>query len=336
MLIYEPPRPASAIPVIDIAAVFSGTSAQRKELAWEVHKACRDTGFFYIANHHVPAELIDQQFAWARRFFALPLADKMAIDMKKSATRAGYEPIGEQQLDSQDAKAKAAPPDLKESFYCGLELADTDEWAKARLRGFGHNQWPRTLPGFRDQMIAYRQIMTELADRLLSLLALSLDQPEDGFAAYFDRAIGTLRLLRYPSHPRDALTNQMGAGAHTDWGGVTILAQDASGGLEVRNVAGEWIEATPVPGTFVINLGDLMSRWTNGLYNSTMHRVKNNRSSHDRYSIPFFYAPRPDAVIEPVPGCVTEDRPRKFPTCTTTEHLAEMFRRSYGYAETAA
>jgi isopenicillin N synthase-like dioxygenase len=138
----------------------------------------------------------------------------------------------------------------------------------------------------------------------------------------------TLRMLKYPPQPPTAAFNQMGAGAHTDWGGVTLLAQDGLGGLEVRNAAGDWIRAHPVPGTFVVNLGDLTARWTNGLYNSNLHRVMNH-SGCERYSIAFFFGPRPSAVIEALPTCVSADRPAKFPTCTAQEHVNEMFRRSY-------
>ncbi len=338
MQIYQPPKAAQSIPVIDIDAAFEGSLDARKQIAWEIHKACRETGFFYIKNHRVPAAMIEGQFAWAKKFFDLPLADKMAIDMKKSRTNAGYEPMGAQKLDSQDAKSEAAPPDLKESFYSGMDLPDDHVLAQAAMRTFGHNQWPDALPEFRTHMNAYWDVMVGLGRHLLPLVALSLDLPEDWFASSFDPPSGTLRLLKYPPHPGSALDNQLGAGAHTDWGTITLLAQDSLGGLEVRNADGEWVEATPIPGTFVINLGDMMSRWTNGLYNSTMHRVKNNRSGQDRYSIPFFFNARPDAVIEAIPGCVSADRPQLFPTCTAIEHLGEMFRRSYGYGlkETAA
>jgi len=335
MIIYTPPQRPKTIPVIDLSGAFSPSATDRNVVAAAIHRACRENGFFYVSNHRVPHALIDGQFAWAKRFFDLPLDEKLALDMKRSPTTAGYEPIGGQWLDSQDADAEVAPPDLKESFYCGMELADDHPWAARRLRGFGHNQWPTKLPGFRDQMLAYRAAMSELGDRLLSLLALSLELPPDWFAPYFNMPVGTLRIIKYPPHRVDAAENQIGAGAHTDWGGITILAQADVGGLEVRNVAGDWLEAAPVPNTFIINLGDLMARWTNGIYNSNMHRVKNNRSGRDRYSVPYFYGPRPDAVIEPMPGCANDDYPRRFPTCTASEHMSEMFQRSYGYASTS-
>ncbi|HEV2573499.1 MAG TPA: 2-oxoglutarate and iron-dependent oxygenase domain-containing protein [Beijerinckiaceae bacterium] len=333
MHLYEPPKAAKTIPLIDLARAFDAGGAQA--VAWDIHRACRETGFFYIIGHGVPAALMERHFQFAKAFFDLPHERKMAIHMKKSPTTAGYEPVGGQVLDSQDDKAKAAPPDLKESFYSGMELPDDHPWAIKHIRNFGHNQWPEELPEFRAHMIDYWAEMRSLGDRLLALLALSLDLPANWFGSFFDMPSGTARLIKYPPQPENALFNQIGAGAHTDWGGVTILAQDATGGLEVRNADGDWIEAPPIDGSFVINLGDLMARWTNGLYNSNFHRVKNNRSGHDRYSAPFFYSPRPDAMIDAVPGSITAGHPRRFEACTAYEHTAEMFRRSYGYAPKA-
>jgi isopenicillin N synthase-like dioxygenase len=277
---------------------------------------------------------VSAQFAAAKQFFDLPLETKLRIHMKLSTSTAGYEPIGGQTLDSQDPDAEKAPPDLKESFYCGLELPDDHPIALKKWRGLGHNQWP-DLSELRVQTMAYHAAMSSLGNHILALLAQSLDLPASWFAPYFEWAGATLRFIKYPPQPANAAFNQIGAGAHTDWGGITILAQDSSGGLEVQTVSDDWIEATPLPSTFVINLGDLMARWTNGIYTSNMHRVKNNRSAGDRYSLPFFYSPRPDAIIEPIPTCVTTDYPRRFATCTSSEHMLEMFRRSYGYAPTA-
>lgn len=336
MIPYEPPKPPDRLPIVDLTGSFSSDPADHKAVAWEIHKACRETGFFYISHHRVPEALVAAELAAAKRFFDLPPAEKQALAMKNSPATAGYEALCGQVLDSQDEAAEAAPPDLKEGFYCGLELPADHPWSLKRLRGFGHNQWPQNLPGFREQNLAYWEAMAALGDRLLSLLALSLELPADWFAPFFDMPSATLRLVKYPPQPANAARNQIGAGAHTDWGGITLLAQDDVGGLEVRNAAGTWIAAPPVPGTFVINLGDLMARWTNGLYNSNMHRVRNNDAGRDRYSIPFFYSPRPDAVIEPLPGCVGAARPATFGACTTEEHMAEMFRRSYGYAPSEA
>ena len=327
MIFYEPAQAAENIPVIDLSPSLAGDQSGQEAVAREIHKACRETGFFYVSHHGLAQSLIDAQFAWAARFFALPLDEKLAIHMKNSPSASGYEPIGGQTLDSQDAAADLAPPDLKEGYYCGMEAG-----ANATLAA---NQWPNALPGFREQMLSYAGAVRQVADHLIRLLARSLDLPGDWFDPFFTKPTVTLRLIKYPPHPEDALANQLGAGAHTDWGGITLLAQDNAGGLEVRNAAGHWIQAPPIPGTLIVNLGDLVSRWTNGVYSSNMHRVRNKSSSFARYSMPFFFGPQPDSVIEPIPGCAGADRPRLFPTCTAAEHMDEMFRRSYGFSAKA-
>ncbi len=334
MQLYTPPKPADSIPVIDLSASFSGGDKALHDTASAIHRACRETGFFYVAGHGVPSSLIAGQFAAAKAFFALPAEQKLALHMSQSRTTSGYEPMGGQVLDSQDATSEKAPPDVKESFYCGLELPEGDPRLAPPVRGLGHNQWP-DLPGFKAQTMAYHAALTALGDHIVRLLALSLDMPQDWFAPAFAGTGGMLRFIHYPPQPANAAFNQIGAGAHTDWGGITLLAQDDCGGLEVRNVEGDWLVATPIEGTFVINLGDLMMRWTNGVYRSNFHRVNNNASGRDRYSLPFFYSPRADALIAPVPSCVTPDHPRQFADCTCAEHMGEMFRRSYGYSPAA-
>ncbi|MEO7403549.1 MAG: 2-oxoglutarate and iron-dependent oxygenase domain-containing protein [Burkholderiales bacterium] len=330
---YTPPAVPTTIPIIDLEGGFSPDPADLHKVAWEIHKACRETGFFYIANHRVPAALVAQQFDSARRFFALPLEQKLALHMKHSASAAGYEPIGGQWLDSQDQSAEVAPPDLKESFYACTELADDHPLVRQRMRGYGHNQWPSALPDFAPQQLAYAAAVRALGDRLLGLIALSLELPESFFVEYYDLPVTTLRLIKYPPHPPMARENQLGAGAHTDWGGVTLLAQDDLGGLEVKNAADQWIQATPVTGTFVVNLGDLMQRWTNGIYRSNMHRVKNNNAlGRDRYSIPYFYSPRHDAQIRCMPTCTNATNPPRYEAVSARAHMDEMFRLSYGYA----
>jgi isopenicillin N synthase-like dioxygenase len=323
MIFYQPAQAAENIPVIDLSPSLTGDQSGQEAVAREIHKACRETGFFYVSHHGLKQDLIDAQFAWAARFFALPLEEKLALHMKNSPSASGYEPIGGQTLDSQDASADLAPPDLKEGYYCGPE----DGAATLAV-----NQWPAALPGFRDQMLSYATSVRHVADHLMRLLARSLDLPADWFAPFHIRPTMTLRIIKYPPHPADALDNQLGAGAHTDWGGITLLAQDDAGGLEVRNAAGHWIQAPPIPGTLIVNLGDLVARWTNGVYTSNMHRVRNKSSSGARYSMPFFFGPQPDSVIEPIPGTAGADRPRLFPTCTAAEHMDEMFRRSYGFS----
>jgi len=331
MHIYTPPKPATNIPVVNLAGGSSSIDQVRNRAAQEIHRACRENGFFYVSNHGVEPELIANQFDMAKRFFDLPLEEKMRLSLRLNRAAVGYEPIGGQKLDSQDPTKAAAPPDLKESFNWGSDVPPDHPYAVAGYRGYGTNRVP-PIPGFKDQMNAYAAAMRALGDLLLGLIARSLDQPDDWFKPYFKSNGGNLRMIKYPPQPSAAEFNQLGAGAHTDWGGVTILAQDEIGGLEVRNVAGEWIQAKPVANSFIINVGDLMARWTNGLYNSNFHRVRNNDTVRDRYSIPFFYDADPPAVIEAIPTCVTRDRPVQYPLCTSNEHMADMFQKSYGYS----
>jgi isopenicillin N synthase-like dioxygenase len=312
MIIYTPPGDARDIPVIDLAPARSSDLADRKAIAWEIHKACRDTGFFYVENHGVPEELLSGQLAQARRFFALPLEEKMKLDMSRNRGPSGYEAMKLQTLDL------GSPPDLKEGFQFHREAdsQSTDQGYR------GANLWPDNLPGFREQMDAYHAAVMQLGKRLMGLIALSLDLPEDHFAPGLEDLMCSVRLLHYPPQPAESAYNQLGAGAHTDWGSITMLLQDDCGGLEVQHASGDWIRATPVPGTFIINLGDI--------YHSTMHRVLNNASNRDRYSVAAFFNPNYNYRVACLPTCLAEGAEPLYPPCTVGGHIREMFERTYG------
>ena len=200
----------------------------------------------------------------------------------------------------------------------------------SRYRSFGANQWPADLPGFRESMLAYLTGVTALGREVLALFARSLDLAETHFVPMFEEASCHLRLVRYPPHPEAAPSDQLGAGTHTDWGALTLLMQDGSGGLQVQTVSGEWIDATPVPSAFVVNIGDLMARWTNDRYRSSPHRVRNDRTGSHRYSMAFFFAPDPHAMIECLPSCTSAEVPPRYPACTAGQHMREMVERTYG------
>jgi isopenicillin N synthase-like dioxygenase len=319
MIRYTPPKTASAIPLIDLSPSFSPDIDVRRIVAEEVHKACRDTGFFYISNHGVPQEMFDRQLSWARRFFAQPPEAKLGLEMSKATGFNGYEPLKRQTLDL------GSPPDLKEGFQFNRELE----------RG-GTNQWPAGLPGFRAQMLDYQHRMNRLGTHLMRLLALSLDLSEDYFDGGLVDVACTVRLLHYPPQPAAAAQNQLGAGAHTDWGSITMLLQDDCGGLEVQHASGDWIRATPIPGTLVVNLGDMVRRLTNDLYHSTMHRVLNTAAGRDRYSVASFMNVHHAWRVECVPTCRPETGEPLYPPCTVGEHIREMFERTYARNETAA
>ena len=326
MIPYTPPRAIAALPVIDIGCTLEPDRAGRDIVAAEIRQACLDTGFFYIANHGVDAAIVDEQLGWSRKFFDLPQAEKQRLAQAHSPFKRGYESSGLQVLDDGSA------PDLKESFRCGPDPGSEHAYFKRRLPTYGPSQWPADLPGFRAHTEAYAAAMASLGNRVLSLLALSLEQDLHFFASYYQCPMATVRLLKYPPQPADARGNLLGAGAHTDWGGITILVQDDIGGLEVRNVDGDWIAAPPLPGTFVVNLGEMLARWANQRYRSNMHRVRNNSATRDRYSVAFFYDPEYTSRIECIPSCLGAGESPQDPPCTSGEHIAEMHRRTAAMA----
>jgi isopenicillin N synthase-like dioxygenase len=315
MLVYSAPRNAETIPILDLEGCSTSAKA-RQAMALQLHEACRDIGFFYVANHGVPEALLKAQLAEAARFFALPDEPKLALSAEKSPRRLGYESMLRQVLDEGSA------PDLKESFMYSLPTT-------ASMDGEA-GVWPAGLPGFVEQMTRYHERMRALSGRLMELIALSLELPEDHFKTAFADAAYAVRLLRYPSQPVIGPNNQLGAGAHTDWGAITLLYQDDAGGLEVRNAAGHWLRAQPITNTFVVNLGDLMRRWTNDLYQSTPHRVLNNLSGRDRYSVATFCSPGHTWRVECLPTCLPHGARPRYATCTVGDHMREMATRTYG------
>jgi isopenicillin N synthase-like dioxygenase len=314
----------AALPVIDISGLSSSAPAARRAVGLALRQACLDRGFFYVTGHGIPAGLIDAVLAEARRFFDRPMADKLLVDKSLSTCNRGYEPLRAQTLET------GAPPDLKESFYVGPEQRADHPRVLAGRFNQGPNLWPKDLPGFRPVMMAYFAAMLDLAERLMGGLALSLELADDYFADYCADPHATLRLLHYPPQPADAAPGEKGAGAHTDFGGLTLLLQDPVGGLQVRGQQpGEWIHATPIQGAYVVNLGDMIARWTNDRYRSTVHRVV-NASGRERYSVPFFFTGNLDQVVECLPGCLAPGEVPKYPATTTEGHLQAMYRRTYG------
>jgi isopenicillin N synthase-like dioxygenase len=314
--------PAS-IPIIDLAPGFAADAATRREAARAIDAACRETGFFQVVNHRVPRETTAAVLDCARRFFALPAARKLDVAMAKSPANRGYEPLGGQTLEA------GTPPDLKESFYVGRHLDADDPYVKLAVPNHGANQWPADLPDFRMPLEAAHADMLLLGKHLMRLVALGLALPEHNFDAAMESPMALLRLIHYPPLPAGAKANQLGAGAHTDWGALTLLLQDEVGGLEVRVLDGEWIPVPPTPGAFVVNIGDMMQRWTNDRYRSTLHRVRNNTSGRDRYSAPMFIDLNYYAKVECLPTCVDAQHPARYAPCTAGEHIAEMYRRTY-------
>lgn len=314
------------IPVVDISGLSSSDPAAKAAVGKAFHDACVNHGFLYLSGHGIPQGLIDAVLAQSKALFDLPVEAKQKISKDLSNCNRGWEPVGTQSLDP------TAPPDMKENFYLGLELAEDHPKVQAGRFNHGPNQWPADLPGFRPTMRAYHAAMLDLGERLMTGLALSLDLPEDYFADFHKEPLSTLRLLHYPPQPADALEGQAGAGAHSDYGALTMLLQDENGGLQVQDKDGKWIHAEPIPGTFVFNIGDAIARWTNGKYKSTIHRVVNT-SGKERYSVPFFYSGNPDQSLAALPGCIAEGETPLYPEATVEQHMREMYQRSYDAAK---
>jgi isopenicillin N synthase-like dioxygenase len=300
-----------AVPLIDLAA-------ERESIARDLRAASCSTGVFFVSNHGVPSSLIAEHFTIARAFFDLSLDEKRAIDVSRSNAFRGYEPFGTQTID------EAAPGDLKEGFIMGPDFAPDHAHALARFPNTGTNLWPARPAGFREHMDAYVDAMRVLGRRLAGLLALSLNLPEAYFAAILREPLIYSQLFHYPSVSADLPAQRLGAGAHLDWGMLTILLQDDVGGLEVRAHDTSWHAAAPVPGTFVVILGEMMLRFTDGFYRSAMHRVRRNTSGRGRYSMPTFFDPDYDECIACVPTCLPANGALRYPARTVAEHMREM------------
>jgi len=315
----------ASLPVIDISGLASSEVAERKQVARALRAACIDKGFFYCTGHGIPEGLMEAVLAETRALFAQSPDEKLDLEKsKRSKANRGYEILGGQTLQAD------APPDRKEGYYIGLELHESHPHVLAGRFNRGPNVWPHNLPGFRPTMLAYYAGMQALGERLMQGLALSLDLAEDHFDGYGIEPLSTLRLLHYPPQRPDAPNNELGAGAHSDWGAITLLMQDDVGGLQVYdNKDQSWIHAEPVAGAFVVNLGDAMARWTNDLYKSTLHRVVNT-SGRERYSVPFFYDGAPDYEIACIPTCLSPGEQPKYKPTTVEGHIMEMYGKTYG------
>lgn len=310
--------PTETLPVIDISGLRSAAAADRRLVAERLRDACLDKGFFYISGHGVPAHLAAEIFRQAAPFFALPEAAKLAV--RKGTSQRGYQPLREQTLQP------GAPPDLKEAFYIGAT-----RWrADADAPGGSPANWPESLPAFRATIEAYFRAVLDLQLVLWRGLALSLGLAEDHFAGFCREPDLIMRLFHYPPQPAVALPDEKGCGAHTDFGGLTVLLQDDAGGLQVWNEGHGWIHAPPLPGTFIVNLGDLVARWTNDRYRSTLHRVV-NMSGRERYSVAFHFNGNPDYVVSCLPNCRGAGEPEKYPPVRAADHVRELIRQS-GYA----
>lgn len=323
----RPPRAATAdeVPVLDLAPLNTGGDLGL--LAGTLRHACVTTGFFYVKNHGIPAPVFDGVFDATRRYFDLPEAQRLAHRMDERFRR-GFMPQGINQH-------PGFAPDIKESYEIGIDLPLDHPAVAEGLPLHGPNCWPAECPWLRDAAESYFNETMALGKRLLRVCAVSLDMPTDYFLQWCLTPMVQMRLFHYPPQPPLTDDRTFGVAPHTDYGMITLLSQDPIGGLELRKRDGEWIGAPFIPGTLVVNLGDLFQRWTNDIYRSNPHRVV-NRSGKERYSIPTFFNLDYNAQVSCLPTCQSADNPAKYAPIRAGDYLVGRFRDVQKYRGIAA
>ena len=317
------PSTDTVIPVIDLEPYVSGVPGALEATAAQLRGALETIGFFMLVHHQVPQDLIARTFAAAQRFHAQPLAAKMALRMNEHNN--GYMAMGTYAVWTSEVNANDKP-DLNEAFFCKRECRSDDPLVQAGRRLAGPNRWPAQLPGFRDTVLAYTAAVDALGRRLMPVCAVALEMPPDFFDAAFAESQFSFRLSHYP--PVQAEANQFGIAPHTDANFLTFLAQTEVPGLQVRVPSGDWLNVPYIPGSFAVNAGDMMYRWTNGRVQSTPHRALPPIGQH-RYAIPFFLGPHLDTVIACLPTCQGPDHPPRFPPITYAQYLRWWYDANY-------
>jgi isopenicillin N synthase-like dioxygenase len=289
------------LPIVDMTALLRpADAAGRARVADEIARACRAHGFFYLVGHGVEPQVLATLEAESRRFFALPLEAKMAISMAQGGRAwRGYFPVG--------GELTSGRPDLKEGLYLGTDLPADHPRVRAGVPMHGANLWPVELPGLKTAAGAYMAAATRAAAVLMEGVSLSLGLDAGYFArAYTAEPTVLFRIFHYPANgsPEIDWIRSWGVGEHTDYGLLTLLAQDRHGGLQVK-APGGWIDAPPIDGALVCNIGDMLERLTGGRFKSTPHRVRNT-SGQDRLSFPLFFDPDFMAPMQPLPAVATD------------------------------
>lgn len=317
-----------SVPIVDLSMFRDGTN--RQQIANVIGRAARDVGFFYIVNHGVDGVVVDAALHQAKQFFNLPLEEKNKYPIADSFPhQRGYVPVFGEELGMDETV------DLKESFDLGVDLPAEDPDVVAGIPFYSSNVWPETMPEFERVVTRYHDEMLSLSKVLGHAFAMSLGLDEAFFVDRMQKPIANMRLLHYPPHSPIVGQKVIGAGAHSDYGFVTILLQDQVGGLQVQNLQGDWIDAPPVPGSFVVNIGELLSMWTNDLFVATRHRVVNT-SGVDRYSIPLFLDMDHGTEVSCLPTCLLDDESPKYGSVIAGQYISKRldetfpFRKAHG------
>ncbi len=313
-----------SIPIIDLSALRHGSEGAVAETAAKIVAASQSSGFFYVTGHGVPAETREAALSAAKAFFSQP--EEVKADVAVNTRHRGHMAYGGAKMYT------GAKADLKESFNWGLELAEEDPAVQSAPSLMGPNQWPVEPANFRTSLYRYYEAVLACGADVLRAVAVGLNLPETFFADRYRYPIARGSILHYPPQPPDLGETQFGVGAHTDYGCLTLLWQDSVGGLQVRNRAGEWIAAPPVEDSYVVNVGDLLARWSNDRLVSTPHRVVNS-SGQERYSIAVFYDPDATAVVDPRDVGLLPGDAAKYEPITAGEHIKARFDAAFAYRQ---
>ncbi len=322
-----------AFPLVDLAPWYAGSASGKAAVADAVRAACETIGFFAVTGHRVPPNAIEAMRATSRAFFDLPMAEKMKVARPRPEQNRAYHAEGTETLAR--LAGNDSPPDYKEVFAIGPpDVPADDPWYHTlpdAYPNYAPNLWPAEPAGFELAWRTYWAAMEDLQNTIGDIFATALGLPEGWFDRALARHCSMLRALNYPAQATPPAPGQLRAGAHTDLGMLTILKNEAAdGGLEVRDLAGRWHEAPPCEEGFIVNIGDLLMRWTNDRFRSTLHRVGNPRSGGGarRLSIAYFVAPAYDTLIECLPTCQTADTPEKYPPITVATYRNARFART--------
>jgi isopenicillin N synthase-like dioxygenase len=317
-----------SIPVVDVSPLFTGDDAAKRRVAEAIRAASVEVGFFYVRGHNVSEDLMRATYLAAKYFFALPEAAKRAIVVHEKSAHRGYMPF------AQTKQPGVKRADLKESFNYAYPFTPEHPAMKSGHTLVGLNQWPAGETVWRATLEKYYREVFELGQRILSGFAIALGLPQEFFRGLYRYPLVRARLLHYPPQEESTDDGQYGAGEHTDYGTITILWQDDVGGLQVKNRAGKWVDAPPIDGTFVINIGDMLELWSNNLFVSTRHRVI-NRSGRERYSIPVFYDPDYDVKVECLPNCSSAENPPRHAPLVAGDYILSRYDGTYAYRQPA-
>jgi len=317
----------SEIPILDLGDFLAGKPGAAEATAKELQHAALNVGFFFIKGHGVAQDLIDATFDASRQFHDLPDAQKIAL--KANEHNIGYMAYGASVSRASQVYEGERKANLVSAYFLKRDLPADHPDIVNNKRFRGANQWPENLGGFRDTANAYMNALEALAKSMLPLYARALDLDPDFFAEGFREPQYTLRLSHYP--PAEAEDNQFGLAPHTDSSFLTLLAQNKVEGLQVRRANGTWIDAPALPGTFLVNSGDMLRRWTNHRFLSTPHRAKASAPDRDRYAIPFFFDAHADYVQECLPTCQSADNPPRYEPTTYTDYMLWFARKNYAH-----